>query len=149
MSNHDPMRESELLITRRHFFGRTAAGIGVAALGSLLNPKLFGTLARADAGSGFPLAATHFPARAKRVIYLFMAGGPSQMDLLDYKPELENLHESELPDSVRMGQRITTMTSGQAAFPVVKSMFKFAQHGQAGAWVSELLPHTAGIVDDL
>jgi hypothetical protein len=149
MSKHDPARESELLITRRHFFGRTAAGIGVAALGSLLNPKLFGTLARADAGSGFPLAATHFPARAKRVIYLFMAGGPSQMDLLDYKPELENLHESELPDSVRMGQRITTMTSGQAAFPVVKSMFKFAQHGQAGAWVSELLPHTAGIVDDL
>ena len=98
----DPMEESKLLINRRHFFGRAATGIGVAALGSLLNPNLFGALARADSGGGFPLAATHFPARAKRVIYLFMAGGPSQMDLLDYKPELETLHESELPDSVRM-----------------------------------------------
>jgi hypothetical protein len=149
MWNLDPLEESKLLINRRHFFGRAATGIGVAALGSLLNPNLFGALARADAGGGFPLAATHFPARAKRVIYLFMAGGPSQMDLLDYKPELETLHESELPESVRMGQRITTMTSGQAAFPVVKSMFKFAQHGQAGAWVSELLPNIASIVDDL
>jgi hypothetical protein len=95
------------------------------------------------------LAQTHFPARAKRVIYLFMAGGPSQMELFDYKPKLEQLHKTELPDSVRMGQRITTMTSGQSAFPVARSLFKFAQHGQTGTWISELLPHTASIVDDL
>ncbi len=149
MWNLDPAQESKILITRRHFFSRTATGIGVAALGSLLNPSLLGTLMNAEEGSGFPLSVTHFPARAKRVIYLFMAGGPSQMDLLDYKPTLEGLNESELPESVRMGQRITTMTSGQSAFPVVKSKFKFSQHGQAGAWVSELLPHIAGIVDDL
>jgi hypothetical protein len=83
------------------------------------------------------------------VIYLFMAGGPSQMDLLDYKPTLEKLHKTELPDSIRMGQRLTGMTSGQKSFPVVNSMFKFKQHGKAGTYVSELLPYTAGIVDDL
>src|SRR6185503_17473149 len=144
----DPIREKQLLITRRHFFGRTATGIGAAALGSLLSPSLFSTLA-ADEGQGFPLKQTHFPPTAKRVIYLFMAGGPSQMDLLDYKPELEKLHASELPASVRMGQRITGMTSGQSSFPVVKSMFKFAQHGKCGTWVSELLPHIAKIADDI
>lgn len=148
MNLHPIQQESRLLMTRRHFFGRTAAGIGVAALGSLLNPNLFAPLARA-ATSTFPLTAPHFAPKAKRVIYLFMAGGPSQMDLLDYKPALNELHAKELPESVRMGQRITTMTSGQSSFPVVKSIFNFQQHGQCGAWVSELLPHTAGIVDDL
>jgi hypothetical protein len=143
----DPLLESRLLMTRRHFFGRTAAGLGAAALGSLLNPGLF-------AASGPPAIAgapgqPHFTPRARRVIYLFMAGGPSQMDLLDYKPSLEKLHNSELPDSIRMGQRLTGMTSGQKSFPVVKTIFKFAQHGQCGAWVSELLPHIASIVDDL
>jgi hypothetical protein len=140
-----PLRERELLLTRRSFFGRTATGIGVAALGSLLNPALF---AAGDAPA-YPLRKTHFPARAKRVIYLFMAGGPAQMDLLDYKPALEKYHEQELPASVRMGQRITTMTSGQKSLPVVKSLFKFAQHGRCGAWVSELLPHIASIADDI
>jgi hypothetical protein len=145
----DPLRERVLLMTRRHFFGRTAVGLGAAALGSLVNPGLFPAWAADSAtGRGVP-GKPHFAPKAKRIIYLFMAGGPAQMELLDYKPALEQLHNTELPDSVRMGQRITTMTSGQKAFPVVKPIFKFAQHGKCGAWVSELLPHIAGIVDDI
>ena len=139
----DPRREQQLLITRRHFFARTATGLGAAALGSLLNPGLFASAPE------YPLAQTHLPARAKRVIYLFMAGGPSQMDLLDYKPTLEKLHKTELPESIRMGQRLTGMTSGQKSFPVVKSIFKFNQHGKSGAYISELLPHISSIVDDI
>ena len=135
-------------MTRRHFFGRTAVGLGAAALGSLMNPDLFTALAGSPTGRGV-LGKPHFTPKAKRVIYLFMAGGPAQMELLDYKPELEKLHNTELPDSVRMGQRITTMTSGQKSFPVVKPIFKFAQRGKCGAWVSELLPHLAEIVDDI
>src|SRR6185295_1876106 len=145
----DPIRENRLLINRRHFFSRTAAGIGAAALGSLLNPRLFSSLGAESAAPQFPLGQPQFAPKAKSVIYLFMAGGPAQMDLLDYKPTLEGLHQKELPASVRMGQRITGMTSGQSAFPVVKSLFKFSQHGQCGAWVSELLPHIAGISDDI
>src|SRR5688572_8153942 len=141
----DPLREQRLLLTRRHFFARTATGIGAAALGSLLNPNLFASTNAPE----YPLRATHFAPKAKRVIYLFMAGGPSQMDLLDYKPTLENLHKTELPDSIRMGQRLTGMTSGQKSFPVVKSAFKFNRHGKSGAYVSELLPHIGSIVDDI
>ncbi len=144
----DLLTEQRLLQTRRHFFGRLASGIGVAALGSLLNPRLLAAPAPTGLAGGLP-GLPHFAPRAKRVIYLFMAGGPSQLELFDYKPALEKLHKSELPESVRMGQRITTMTSGQKSFPVVRPLFKFAQHGKCGAWVSELLPHTAGIVDDL
>src|SRR5688572_9709985 len=139
----DPLREQRLLLTRRHFFARTATGIGAAALGSLLNPSLLANTPE------YPLKGTHFAPKAKRVIYLFMAGGPSQMDLLDYKPTLENLHKTELPDSIRMGQRLTGMTSGQKSFPVVKSAFKFNRHGKSGAYVSELLPHIGSIVDDI
>lgn len=141
----NPLREQRLLLTRRHFFSRTAAGIGTAALSSLLNPNIFASATAPE----YPLQRTHFPAKAKRVIYLFMAGGPSQMDLLDYKPTLETLHKSELPESIRMGQRLTGMTSGQKSFPVVKSIFKFNQHGKSGAYVSELLPHIGSIVDDV
>lgn len=141
----NPIREHQLLLTRRHFFGKAATGIGAAALGSLLNRRSFANPAAPE----HPLAGTHLPAKAKRVIYLFMAGGPSQMDLLDYKPTLEKLHKTELPDSIRMGQRLTGMTSGQKSFPVVKSIFKFNQHGKSGAYVSELLPHIGGIVDDI
>src|SRR5438309_2022426 len=144
----DPLREHSLMMTRRHFFGRTATGIGALALGSLLNPGLLSAMADESSGQ-FPLGKPHFAPKAKRVIYLFMAGGPSQMDLLDYKPMLEKYHETELPDSVRMGQRITTMTSGQKAFPVVRSLFKFSQQGKCGAWVSELLPNISSIVDDI
>ncbi|GMV95159.1 MAG: hypothetical protein AMXMBFR82_49370 [Candidatus Hydrogenedentota bacterium] len=138
----DPVRENELLLTRRQFFGRSTTGIGVAALAGLLNP------AAAFGSSQLP-RAPHFAPKAKRIIYLFMSGGPSQVDLFDYKSSLQSLHGTELPDSVRGGQRLTTMTSGQDAFPVVSSRFRFQQHGQSGAWMSELLPHTAGVADDL
>ncbi len=128
------------LMTRRHFFGRAAAGIGTAAL------------AHADSGAGpdgglpgFP----HFAPKAKRIIYLFQSGGPSQMELFDFKPELKRLQGSELPDSIRRGQRLTGMSSTQTTFPVVASRFGFSQHGQSGAWLSELLPHTARIADRL
>lgn len=141
----DPITEHSRFLTRRHFFSRTATGLGAAALGSLLNPRLFAN----DSGPSYPLTATHFEPKAKRVIYLFMAGGPSQMDLLDYKPTLEKLHKTELPESIRMGQRLTGMTSGQKSFPVVKSIFKFQRYGKSGTYLSELLPHTGQIVDDI
>jgi hypothetical protein len=137
-------REQQLLMTRRQFFGRSAAGIGTAALASLLNPSLFA--AAAGAHSRAPL---QFAPTAKRVIYLFMSGGPSHIDLFDYKPALQKLNGTELPGEVRMGQRITGMTSGQSSFPCAAPIFKFAQHGQCGAWVSELLPHIAQVVDDV
>src|SRR5207248_6745378 len=143
-------REHHLLLTRRQLFGRTAAGIGTAALASLLNERLFA----ADADNSLvrthgALPVLHFAPKAKHVIYLFMSGGPSHIDLFDDKPKLKEYHGQELPASIRMGQRIRGMTSGQKSFPCVAPMFKFAQHGQCGAWVSELLPHTARIVDDI
>ncbi len=134
-------------ITRRHFFSRTSTGIGIAALGSLLAQDGFAAAETSPTG-GLP-GLPHFAPKAKRVVFLHQSGGPSQMDLFDYKPSLDKLSGTELPGSVRMGQRITGMTSGQSAFPVARSIFKFQQHGQSGAWVSELLPHTAKIVDDL
>jgi hypothetical protein len=140
-------REHQLLLTRRQLFGRTAAGIGTAALASLLNERLFA--ADAERRTGGALPALHIAPKAKRVIYLFMSGGPSHIDLFDYKAKLRDYHGKELPGSVRMGQRITGMTAGQSSFPCVAPMFTFARHGQCGAWVSELLPHTATIVDDI
>src|SRR6516165_3248376 len=133
--------------TRRHFFSRAATGIGIAALGSLLAQDGLAA-AETSAAGGLP-GLPHFPPKAKRVVFLHQSGGPSQMDLFDYKPSLDKLSGTELPGSVRMGQRITGMTSGQSAFPVARSIFRFQQHGQCGAWVSELLPHTAKIVDDI
>src|SRR4051794_12339908 len=129
-----------LALTRRQLFGRAAAGIGTAALASLLDPKLLAAPA---------LAAPHHPPRAKRVIYLFMHGGPSQLALFDHNPGLRARHGEELPASVRGSQRLTGMTSNQRSLPVVSSRFRFARHGQSGAWVSELLPHLATVVDDL
>jgi len=129
-------------ITRRHFFSRTATGIGIAALGSLLAEDGFA------AAGGLP-GLPHFPPTAKRVVFLHQSGGPSQMDLLDYKPTLNKFAGTELPGSVRMGQRITGMTSGQSSFPVARSIFEFKQYGQSGAWVSELLPNIARIVDEI
>lgn len=139
----NPIREAELIETRRHFFGRTATGLGAAALTSLMNPAAF---ASSTAGA---LDAPHFAPKAKRVIYLFMSGAPSQLDMWDYKPKMQEWYDKDLPDSVRNGQRITTMTSGQKRFPIAPSTFQFKQHGQHGAWISELLPHTAGVIDDL
>lgn len=136
-----PFQKKAALLTRRHFFGRTANGIGGVALASLLNERLFA----AEAARLAPQVAP----KAKRVIYLFMSGGPSHIDLLDYKPKLRDYHGQELPATIRMGQRITGMTSGQKTFPCVAPMFKFAQHGKCGAWISELLPNIATIVDDI
>jgi Protein of unknown function (DUF1501) len=138
--------EYPLLMTRRHFFGRQATGIGTAALATLLAGKA--SAAPGVEGLGLP-GLPHFPPTAKRVIFLFMAGGPSQIELFDYKPNLTKLHGQDLPASIRKGQRLTGMTSTQDSFPVAESRYKFSQHGQAGAWISELLPHTAGVVDDL
>jgi uncharacterized protein (DUF1501 family) len=143
-----PPDDLMLQCTRRQFFGRTAFGIGSLALASLLDERAF-SAAGADSGVEGILQRTHYPPRAKRIIYLFMQGGPSQMDLFDPKPALAKRHGENLPDSVRMGQRITTMTSKQASLPVAPSPFKFAQHGRSGAWLSELLPHTAKIADEL
>jgi hypothetical protein len=153
----NPTRELQLLLTRRQLFGRTTAGIGTAALASLLNPGLFGSravAAPADAppglvGTGGILKALHFAPKAKRVIYLVMSGGPSHIDLFDYKPSLRKIHGTELPPEIRNGQRLTGMSSGQKSFPCVAPMFDFKQYGKSGAWVSELLPHTATIVDDI
>ena len=129
---------------RRQFLARSGLKLGAAALGSLLSNDL---LRAAPAGSARGLP--HFTPKAKRVIYLFQSGAPSQMDLFDYKPALKEKRGIQLPDSIRMGQRITTMTSGQKSLPVAPSIFKFTQHGRTRTWLSDLLPHTAGIVDDL
>jgi hypothetical protein len=145
----DLEKEYRMLLTRRQFFGRTAAGIGTMALAALLNERLFAADVDQSLKTLGALPALHFAPKAKRIIYLFMSGGPSHIDLFDYKPKLRDYHGKELPGSVRMGQRITGMTSGQKSFPCVAPMFKFGQHGQCGAWVSELLPFTAGIVDDI
>ena len=133
-------------LTRRQLFGRTAGGIGVAALATLLNPQL--PVAQADTVPG-TVEVLHYPAKAKRIIYLVMSGGPSHLDLLDYKPQLKKHHGEELPGSIRMGQRVTGMTAGQKSFPCASSIFDFKQHGQSGAWVSELLPHVGAVADDL
>jgi uncharacterized protein DUF1501 len=128
-------------MTRRYFFSRASTGIGIAALASLLQDDLLAD----GALPGLP----HFPPTAKRVIYLFQSGAPSQMDLFDYKPNLKDRRSTELPDSIRQGQRLTGMTATQTSFPVAPSLFQFAQHGNSGAWVSELMPHTAKIADRL
>jgi hypothetical protein len=130
-------------LTRRHFFGRTATGIGIAALASL-----FANEARASETGGLP-GIPHFPPKARRVIYLFQSGGPSQMELFDYKPKLADYSGTDLPASIRMGQRLTGMSASQSKFPVVPSRFHFQQHGESGAWVSELMPYTARIADQL
>lgn len=132
----DPVRERQLLFTRRSLLGLATGGLGMAAFNAL------------EAAGGLP-GLPHHAAKAKRVIYLFQHGGPSQLDLFDYKPELERARGKDLPDSVRMGQRLTGMTAYQASFPTAPSIFKFAQHGQSGMWLSELLPHTAKVADHL
>ncbi|MSU64613.1 MAG: DUF1501 domain-containing protein [Opitutus sp.] len=137
-------------LTRRQFFAGAGLAMGGLAL-DYLSPRLRGAaVAPTDLRlhpslSGFP----HFAPKAKRIIYLHMNGGPSQLDTFDFKPGLKDFYDVELPESVRAGQRITTMTSGQTRFPVAPSLFKFAQYGQNGTWVSELLPHTAKLVDDI
>jgi hypothetical protein len=137
----DPVEQARLLMTRRHFFGRSSVGLGAAALSTLLGGP-------AEAATGLP-GLPNFPPTAKRVIYLFQHGAPSQLDLFDYKPNLLERRGTELPDSIRQGQRLTGMTAYQAKFPTAPSLFKFAQSGESGTWLSELLPHTAKIADEL
>lgn len=137
--------DSRFHITRKHFLGKLSLGLGSAALGSLLIPDLFSKSDTPTQALGLP----HFAPKAKRVIYLFQNGAPSQLESFDYKPMLNKMMGEELPESVRMGQRLTGMTSGQSKFPLVGSHFKFSQHGQSGAWISELFPNIAKIVDDI
>lgn len=139
--------ESRLNVNRRQFLGKLSLGIGSVALGSLLVPDLFSK--GDDLAGGLPLGLPHFAPKAKRIIYLFQNGAPSQLESFDYKPKLREMHGQDLPESVRQGQRLTGMTSGQERFPLVGSKFDFKQYGESGAWVSELFPHTAKIVDDL
>lgn len=139
--------------SRRDFLTKTSLGMGALSMASMLDPMgLFAqnnilqpTLALSGGLSGIP----HFPPRVKRVIYLFQSGAPSQLDLFDYKPLLNKMNGQDLPESVRGGQRLTGMTSGQASFPLAGTLFNFKQHGASGAWMSDLMPHTSKIVDDL
>lgn len=129
-----PERDAVMLETRRQLLSRGAMGVGALALNSLMANE-----------RGLP----HFAPKAKRAIYLHMVGAPPQMDLLDYKPKMKEWFDKDLPESIRQGQRLTTMTSGQSRFPIAPSVFQFAQHGKSGAWVSELLPNVAKMVDDI
>ena len=136
--------------TRRYFFSRGSHALGWAALSTLMGRT--GKAAELDGGTGakaLPKALTHFAPKAKQVIYLHMVGGPSQIDLYDYKPKMNDFYDKDLPESIRNGQRLTTMTSGQKRFPIAPSMYKFARHGKSGMYVSELLPRTASMVDDM
>ena len=137
-----PIEQWINLETRRQFFGRSAKGLGTIALASLAGKRAIGQ-------DGGVLGPGNFPPRVKRVIWLFMAGAPSQIDTFDYKPTMAEMFNKDLPESVRKGQRLTTMTASQARFPIAPSIFTFDQYGQSGKWVSELLPHTGAMVDDL
>src|SRR5689334_8468557 len=148
---HPLFEEWVRMETRRQFLGRGMNALGMAALSAI------GGEALAESAKPKPQAARiggvpglpNFATKAKHVIYLHMVGGPPQMDLYDYKPQMGERFDKDLPDTVRMGQRLTTMTSGQARFPIAPSKYKFAQHGKSGMWVTELLPYTARMVDDM
>ena len=142
----NPIDDRKQFLSRRSFLSLASTSLGATALNTLLsqdlyaqNPKVLG---------GLP-SLPHFAPKAKRVIYLFQSGGPSQHELFDYKPTLVDMVGQDLPPSVRGNQRVTTMTSGQESFPLVPSVYGFSRHGDSGAWVRELMPHTAEIVDDL
>ncbi len=136
--------------TRRRFFMRGAQGIGALALGSLMgNSAMAAGVDTSAPPVGGLEGLPHFAPKAKRCIYLHLVGAPPQMETFDYKPEMEKWFDKDLPESIRKGQRLTTMTSGQTRFPIAPSIFKFNQHGKSGAWVSELLPYTAKMVDDI
>ena len=143
----NPLLDHRLNTNRRHFFGRV--GLGATALATLLNEQSLAAPAKAAAATGGLPGLPHFAAKAKRVIYLFQSGAPSQLDLFDHKPGLAARHGTDLPDSIRQGQRLTGMTATQDRFPIAPSKFRFAKHGRGGAWLSELLPHTARVSDEL
>ncbi|MDP7013880.1 MAG: DUF1501 domain-containing protein [Verrucomicrobiota bacterium] len=141
---NDLFREADLMMTRRQLFGRTALGLGTAAMAGLMGRDTFGAPAEFKGG-------LHHIAKAKRVIYLFMSGGPSHLDLWDYKPKMQAMYGKDLPKEVRDGQRITGMTSRQKTLPVCPSKYKFTkqENNEGGVWVSELLPHTATVAKEL
>ena len=145
----DPFLEFHRAQTRRQFFGHTGLRVGGIALASLLGREMAAAAPAAGRVHAALPGLPHFAPKAKRLIYLHMNGAPSQLDLWDYKPQLKQHFDKDLPESVRNGQRITTMTSGQSRLAVAPSIFNFQQHGQSGTWVSELLPHTAKIVDEI
>ncbi len=144
----NPVHQAIQTETRRQFFARKAKGIGGIALASLMADE-----AKASKGGGERVGGLaglpHFAPKAKRCIYLHTMGAPPQMDLLDYKPGMRDWYDKDLPESIRQGQRLTTMTSGQARFPIAPSVFDFKKHGQSGAWISELLPRMGSMADDL
>ena len=146
-----PLDERRQQLTRRQFFNRYSLSIGTAALAALLKEDGWAAPPPGDVNTttgGLP-DLPHFAPKAKRVIYLFQSGGPSQLELFDHKPQLEKLRSQNLPDSVRRGQRLTGMTAYQSTFPIAPSIYKFAQHGKSGATLSELLPYTSKVVDEL
>jgi hypothetical protein len=148
-----PLDELGLNLTRRRFFERGSHLLGGAALATLAGPAVAWGNASTTPAAGIEQVAgaigPHFAPKAKHVIYLHMVGGPPQQDLFDYKPVMDDWYDKDLPESVRNGQRLTTMTSGQSRFPIAPSKFKFSQHGESGMWVSELLPWTAKMVDEM
>ena len=147
MSSCDNYKRS---LSRREFLSNTAMGMGAMALGSLINPiGLHGSIGKLATSNGGILGGTHFTPKAKRVIFLLQSGAPSQLDLFDYKPLLNKMNGEQLPDSVRQGQRLTGMSAGQSSLALAGSQFSFNQYGESRSWVSELMPHTAKIVDDL
>jgi hypothetical protein len=145
MNEHTPLNFS---MNRRDFFSRFALGLGGAAVAHLSHSAWMPSILASPSGAGI-LGAPHFKAKARRVVFLFQSGGPSQIDLFDYKPVLNQMNGKELPESVRMGQRLTGMSAHQSSLPLAGSIFQFKQHGKSGAWMSELLPHTAKIADEL
>jgi uncharacterized protein (DUF1501 family) len=146
--NLDPSDEAVLAETRRQFFGRGARGLGSLALFSLLGEQATAKPTEPAAVGGLP-GLPHFAPKAKRAIYLHMLGAPPQIETFDYKPGLKEWFDKDLPESIRAGQRLTTMTASQSRFPIAPSVFKFQQYGKSGAWISELLPYTAKMADDI
>ena len=147
----DQRLDVPLNLTRRRFLGRLASASARRRSRSCCSSTSWRraqTASPPSATGGLP-GLPHFAPKAKRVIYMFQSGAPSQLDLFDYKPQLAKAQGTDLPDSIRNGQRLTAMTAAQTSFPIAQSIFKFAQHGQSGAWLSELLPYTAKVADDL
>jgi len=149
MSAEEQLNDRNFGINRRHFFSKLSAGIGTLALGSLMIPDLFSKKTDGVNQAGFPLGIPHFAPKAKRIIYLFQAGAPSQLESFDYKPLLNERMGEDLPESIRNGQRLTGMTANQTRFPLVGSFTGFKQYGQNGTWVSDYFPHIGKIVDEI
>ncbi len=147
LENHVHQQQS-----RRNFLSKTSMGLGAAAMASLLNSdNSFANkvISGTPEGASMPIGSPHFAPKAKRIIYLFQSGAPSQLELFDYKPKLEEMWGEDLPESIRQGQRLTGMSAGQSNFPLASSKYKFKEYGNNGMMVSELMPHTSKIVEDV